>query len=381
MIRLGDSQAKTTAKNTMSSLPLNQLLQGDCIHVMRTLPDACIDVIFADPPYNLQLDKGNTTETLTRPDGSSVDGVNDDWDRFESLAAYDTFSAEWLAEAKRILKPHGTIWVMGSYHNIFRLGTILQNLNFWILNDIIWIKSNPMPNFRGRRFTNAHETLIWCTKSSDAAHHFEYQAMKALNEGLQMRSDWYFPICSGRERLRTPQGDKVHPTQKPEALLYRILLACSKVGDVVLDPFNGTGTTACVAKKLRRHYIGIERDADYLHYASERLHLTEILDDQALFISQSAANKPRIPFGRLIENGLLQPGDRLQSPCKKWQATVRADGSITSGQHEGSIHQVGAKLQGSASCNGWTYWQLRDTKNKSPIVTLDSLREKIHQQK
>ncbi|NQY81713.1 MAG: site-specific DNA-methyltransferase [Alphaproteobacteria bacterium] len=361
-----------------SSLPLNQLLQGDCLNVMQSLPPESIDVIFADPPYNLQLEKGHTAQNLTRPDGSIVDGVDEEWDRFQSLQDYDTFSQAWLKVAKRILKPNGTIWVMGSYHNIFRLGSILQDLDYWVLNDIIWVKSNPMPNFRGRRFTNAHETLIWCVKEQSASHHFEYQAMKALNNGVQMRSDWYLPICNGKERLRTETGDKVHPTQKPEALLYRILLASTKPGDIVLDPFSGTGTTACVAKKLRRNYIGIERDTNYLNFARTRLAHTEALAEDDLSVSQSPANKPRIPFGRLIENGLMRPGDHLESPCKKWRATVRADGSIACGDHQGSIHQVGAKLQGSANCNGWTYWQVRAKKSQAAVISLDSLRQKLH---
>ena len=262
---------------------------------------------------------------------------------------------------------------MDSYHNIFRLGTLLQNLDYWMLNDVIWVKNNPMPNFRGRRFTNAHETLIWSAIDQNSRYHLEYQALKAFNEGLQMRSDWYLPICSGKERLKDGSGNKVHPTQKPEALLYRILMASTKPGDIVLDPFSGTGTTACVAKKLGRHYIGIERNADYIVHSRERLENTVPLAKEDLIVSTSPASKPRVPFGRLIENGFLQPGDKLQSPCKKWQAQVRIDGSIKSGEHSGSIHQVSAKLQGSTSCNGWTFWQ---KVTQDGTVNLDKLRDK-----
>ena len=354
-------------------MKLDQIIHGECIEVLENLPPESIDVIFADPPYNLQLEKGLGGDKLERPDGSKVAGVHEDWDRFQSLHSYDQFSQQWLAAAKRALKPNGTIWVMGSYHNIFRLGTTLQDLNYWILNDIVWIKNNPMPNFRGRRFTNAHEMLIWSAKDQNSRYHFEYQAMKSFNEGLQMRSDWYLPICSGGERLKDSAGNKVHPTQKPEALLYRILLASTKPGDIVLDPFSGTGTTACVAKKMRRHYIGIERDADYIAHSRKRLAETEVLAEKDLMVSASPASKPRVPFGRLIDNGLLRPGDHLESPCRKWQAKVRADGSIKSGEHSGSIHQVSAKLQGATSCNGWTFWQ---KSTPDGTVNLDQLRQK-----
>ena len=355
-------------------MKLDQIIHGECIQVMDSLPAESVDVIFADPPYNLQLEQGLGTEDLKRPDGSKVEGVKEDWDRFQSLQSYDTFSQAWLKAARRVLKPNGTIWVMGSYHNIFRLGTTLQDLNYWILNDIIWIKNNPMPNFRGRRFTNAHEVLIWSAKDQNARYHFEYQAMKSLNEGLQMRSDWYLPICGRGERLKDASGNKVHPTQKPEALLYRVLLASTKPGDVVLDPFSGTGTTACVAKKLRRRYIGIERDGGYIAHAQKRLAETTAFKEEDLVVSASPASKPRVPFGRLIDNGLLRPGDKLESPCKKWQARIRADGSIKSGKHSGSIHQVSAKLQGATSCNGWTFWQ---KKTQDGTINLDHLRQKF----
>ena len=359
------------------TLPIDQLLQGDCIEEMQKLPDQSIDVVFADPPYFLQLDKGNAAHNLKRPNDSAVVGVEEAWDQFRDFDAYDQFSRRWLSEARRLLKPDGTLWVMGSYHNIFRIGTALQDLHYWLLNDVIWIKNNPMPNFRGRRFTNAHETLIWCAKDQSSKYYFAYQAMKALNENLQMRSDWQLPICTGKERLKDEGGDKVHPTQKPEALLYRVLLASTRQGEVVLDPFSGTGTTACVARKLRRHFIGIERDAGYLASARDRLANTTPLDDETLTITPSRASKPRVPFGRLIEQGVLQVGDTLHSPCARWKATVHADGSIKSGGIHGSIHQVGAQLQGAASCNGWTYWRLGSkTRNTVP---LDHLRQKFDQ--
>ena len=354
-----------------TQLPLNQFICGNCIEEMAKLPTDSIDMIFADPPYNLQLNTPGQEQALLRPDGSTVDAVDNEWDQFGSLQYYDDFSRAWLEQARRVLSPDGTIWVMGSYHNIFRLGTILQDLDYWLLNDIIWIKNNPMPNFRGRRFTNAHETLIWCSKHQKSRYHFEYQAMKAMNDGTQMRSDWYLPICGGKERLRHAEGSKVHPTQKPEALLYRVLLASSKPGDVVLDPFSGTGTTAVAAKRLQRHFIGIEQDAEYMAAAQERLRATEAWSKTQLQITPSMRAQPRVPFARLIEHGVLKPGDTLTSRCKRWTATVRADGSIISGKLSGSIHQVGAKLQGATSCNGWTYWQVHDNNAQ----TIDELRQ------
>ena len=257
--------AADQAAAEFSSLPIDTILVGDCIERMNALPAGSVDLIFADPPYNLQLGGD-----LQRPDGSQVDAVDDDWDKFDNFAAYDKFTQEWLAEARRILKPDGTLWVIGSYHNIFRVGATLQDQGFWILNDIIWRKSNPMPNFKGTRFTNAHETLIWAAKSDKARYTFHYRSMKTLNDELQMRSDWVIPICGGKERLKL-NGTKAHPTQKPEALLYRILLACTNPGDVVLDPFFGTGTTGAVAKRLQRHWIGCERYSTYCKVAEERI--------------------------------------------------------------------------------------------------------------
>jgi len=351
-----------------ATLPLNQILDGDCVEAMRGLPDASVDLIFADPPYNLQL-KGD----LHRPDNSRVDAVDDAWDQFSSFAVYDEFTRAWLAEAKRILKPDGAIWVIGSYHNIFRVGTAIQDAGFWVLNDVIWRKSNPMPNFRGKRFTNAHETLIWASRSEEARPTFNYEALKALNEGIQMRSDWMLPICTGHERLKDANGDKAHPTQKPESLLHRILLGTTNPGDVVLDPFFGTGTTGAVAKMLGRDFIGIEREAAYRKVAERRLSKIRKFDKTALEVSVSKRAEPRVPFGQLVERGMLRPGEVLTSPRGN-TARVRADGSLISGDAKGSIHQVGAALEGAPSCNGWTYWSF---KRDGKAIPIDLLRQQI----
>ncbi|KIU26726.1 modification methylase [Sphingomonas melonis] len=346
-------------------LPLDQIVRGDCIAAMRAMPDKSVDMIFADPPYNLQLGG-----ELFRPDGSHVDAVTDDWDKFDTFAAYDAFTRAWLAEAHRILKDTGSIWVIGSYHNIFRVGTAVQDLGYWILNDIVWRKANPMPNFRGTRFTNAHETLIWASKGEGAKYTFNYRSMKTLNDELQMRSDWEFPICGGQERLKK-DGVKVHPTQKPEALLYRILLACTKPGDVVVDPFFGTGTTGAVAKRLGRHWIGIEREGDYIAAAEERIAAALPLDESALSTMQSPRQQPKVAFGVLVENGYLQPGAVLTDTKRRFRVTVRADGSLLSDcGASGSIHKLGATLQGAPACNGWTFWQHEAAGKLQPIDTL-----------
>jgi len=346
-------------------LPFDEILMGDCIAEMARLPDKSVDMIFADPPYNLQLGGD-----LFRPEGSRVDAVDDEWDKFDSLAAYDVFTREWLAEARRILKDNGTIWVIGSYHNIFRVGALLQDAEFWILNDVIWRKANPMPNFRGTRFTNAHETLIWCAKDEKARYTFNYRAMKALNDDLQMRSDWVLPICSGQERAKDEDGVKAHPTQKPEALLYRILLACTKPGDVVLDPFFGTGTTGAVARRLGRRWIGIEREPSYVQVAKQRIASTLPLDESAMQVVPDKRSAPRVPFGLLVESGMVAPGTMLTDSKRRWQAKVCADGSIACEAHAGSIHKVGATLQGAPSCNGWTFWHVEDAGKLQPIDTL-----------
>ncbi len=351
----------------------NCILHGDSIEMMRTLPAESVDVIFADPPYFMQLGGD-----LLRPDATKVDAVNDDWDKFDDFSAYDTFTREWLTQARRLLKPNGTIWVIGSYHNIFRVGAQLQNLGFWILNDIVWVKSNPMPNFKGTRFTNAHETLIWCSKSEKSKYTFNYESMKVFNEDMQMRSDWHLPICLGSERLKTPEGKKVHTTQKPESLLYRIILSSTNPNDVILDPFFGTGTTGAVAKKLGRRYIGIERDATYIEYAQKRLdQIADIVDDTIYEPTTGKKAEPRIPFGSVIEHGLLKPGQKLFDVKKKFCATVRADGSLQTGREQGSIHQLGAKLQGLPSCNGWTFWHLPKDSKTGEMIMLDTLRQEL----
>ncbi len=357
----------TKAKGAQA-LPINSILAGDCIDVMNSLPEASVDLIFADPPYNLQL-----KADLHRPDNSKVDAVDDAWDQFSSFAAYDKFTQDWLKAARRLLKPNGAIWVIGSYHNIFRVGAALQNEGFWILNDVVWRKSNPMPNFRGKRFTNAHETMIWASKSEGGKYTFNYEALKALNEGVQMRSDWVMPICTGHERLKDDSGNKAHPTQKPEALLHRILVGCTNPGDVILDPFFGTGTTGAVAKMLGRDFIGIEREESYRKVAQKRLDGIRRFDRDALSVTTSKRAEPRVPFGQLVERGLLRPGEELFSPRGK-VAKVRADGTLIGNDVKGSIHQVGAALEGAPSCNGWTYWHFRRDGKTIPI---DLLRQQI----
>ena len=361
----------TTKAKTKSAaaLPLNTILDGDCIEVMNGLPEASVDLIFADPPYNLQL-KGE----LHRPDNSQVDAVDDAWDQFSSFAAYDQFTQQWLAAARRLLKPGGAIWVIGSYHNIFRVGAELQNQGFWILNDVVWRKSNPMPNFRGKRLTNAHETMIWASKEEGGKYTFNYEALKALNEGIQMRSDWVLPICTGHERLKDANGDKAHPTQKPESLLHRILVGSTNPGDVVLDPFFGTGTTGAVAKMLGRDFIGIEREEAYRKVAGKRLSKVHKFDREALEVSVSKRAEPRVPFGQLIERGMLRPGEELYSMNNRHRAKLRADGTLVGGDHRGSIHQVGAAFEGAPSCNGWTYWCI---KRDGKPISIDVFRQQI----
>ena len=349
-----------------TALPVGQILEGDCVEAMRSIPTGSIDLVFADPPYNLQLGGD-----LNRPDGSHVDAVTDDWDKFDTFKAYDDFTRSWLIEAKRILKPDGALWVIGSYHNIYRVGAILQDLGFWILNDIVWRKSNPMPNFRGTRFTNAHETLLWCSQSEKAKYHFNYRAMKTLNDELQMRSDWVLPICNGAERLKEG-GHKVHPTQKPESLLYRVLLSTTEKGDVVLDPFFGTGTTGAVAKRLGRQWIGCEREGVYREAARKRIGKELPLDESALTTMQAGRSAPKVAFGALVENGYLKPGTEVFDKKRRWVATVRADGSLAvvdgkGGKQTGSIHGLGKELQGAPSCNGWTFWHYVSGGEVKPI--------------
>ncbi len=367
MGRVGTSARRAKPTPEALDLPVNRIIESDCVAAMAALPDASVDMVFADPPYNLQLGGD-----LFRPEGGRVDAVDDDWDKFDTFETYDRFTRAWLGEARRILKPNGTLWVIGSYHNIFRVGAALQDAGYWILNDIVWRKSNPMPNFRGTRFTNAHETLIWASKSEDSRYTFNYRAMKALNDELQMRSDWVIPICSGGERVKT-EGVKAHPTQKPEALLYRILLACTNKGDVVLDPFFGTGTTGAVARRLGRQWIGIEREQRYVDVAQARIASTLELDESAMRTMASKRAAPKVPFGALVETGMIEPGGVLTDAKRRWRAMVGADASVEMAGKQGSIHQIGAAAQGAPSCNGWTFWHVEQG---DALVQLDALRQK-----
>jgi len=355
-----------------ASLPVNRVLVGDCLEELARLPSSSVDLVFADPPYNLQLEK-----ELLRPNNTVVDGVDDDWDKFGSFADYDSFSRAWLRECRRVLKPDGAIWVIGSYHNIFRLGVALQDLGFWLQNDIIWRKTNPMPNFRGKRFTNAHETLIWAGRDAKSRVTFNYEAMKALNDDIQMRSDWLFPICSGPERLKDKAGRKAHPTQKPEALLNRILLASSNPGDLVLDPFFGTGTTGAAARRLGRRWLGIERDPAYARAAQERIAKVRPLPPSALETARSKRAEPRVPFGTIIELGILEPGITLTDERGSLRAEVKADGTLSHAGRQGSIHRLGAAVQGKAACNGWTFWHYEAEGVRKPI---DVLRDEARRQ-
>jgi len=347
-----------------------RIIQGDCIAVMNALPEGSADLVFADPPYNLQLEG-----ELRRPDNSKVDAVDDGWDQFASFTDYDRFTRDWLTAARRVLKENGALWVIGSYHNIFRVGAILQDLGFWILNDVIWRKVNPMPNFRGRRFTNAHETLIWAAKSRDQkSYTFNYEAMKALNDELQMRSDWHLPICSGSERLKNEAGAKAHSTQKPEALLHRVILASTNPGDVVLDPFFGSGTTGAVAKRLSRRFIGIEREPAYVRLARTRIDAVEPAESDAIAVTRSKKSEPRIPFGTLVERGLLKPGAVLTGAGGRYRAKVRADGTLVCADASGSIHRIAAHVQGLDACNGWTFWHYE---HKGAPIPIDILRQQV----
>ncbi len=349
------------------------------MRLMQDLPAASVDLVFADPPYNLQLGG-----ELHRPNNTRVNGVEEEWDHFLDFAAYDAFTRAWLLACRRLLKPDGGLWVIGTYHNIFRVGAMLQDLGFWVLNDIVWRKTNPMPNFRGTRFTNAHETLIWAARSREAKPTFNYEAMKRLNEDLQMRSDWLLPICSGSERVKAEDGQKAHPTQKPEALLYRVLLSSTNPGDTVLDPFFGTGTTGAAARLLDRRFIGIEQDPAYAEIAQHRIAAITGPADPDLLNTTGKRQQPRIPFGWVVERGLLPPGSTLQDPSGQFRAHVKADGTLVAanhlGDHRGSIHQVGAALQGAPSCNGWTFWHYEARKGMlAPIEHLrQQLRSELH---
>ena len=368
-IKVSRPGISTAALTPIRPLPLNEILVGDCVSKLASLPAGCVDLIFADPPYNLQLEN-----TLSRPDQSIVDAVDDDWDKFSSFADYDAFTEAWLVEARRAMRPDATIFVIGSYHNIFRVGAIMQDLGFWILNDIVWRKNNPMPNFRGRRFTNAHETMIWASRSATSkSYTFNYEALKAGNEDCQVRSDWIMPICTGAERLKDAAGRKVHPTQKPEALLSRVIMAASAPGDVVLDPFFGTGTTGAAAKRLGRSYIGLERDPGYAAIAKARIAAVEPLSETALQIAPSKRSEPRVAFASIVEAGLIAPGTPLVDASRRHRVLVRPDGTVALGMIVGSIHKIGALAQGLPACNGWTFWHVEEGARLKPIDDLRSI--------
>ena len=364
VLKLADMGRKSKADRPW----LNSIIKGDCVAALEKLPESSVDVIFADPPYNLQLEG-----ELHRPDQSKVDAVDDHWDQFSTFEAYDAFTRAWMLAARRVLKPTGTIWVIGSYHNIFRVGTTLQDLGFWILNDIIWRKTNPMPNFRGRRFTNAHETMIWASPSQGAkGYTFNYDAMKMANDEVQMRSDWLFPICNGGERLKDENGDKVHPTQKPESLLHRVIMSSSKPGDVILDPFFGSGTTGAVAKRLGRNFIGIDREDKYIKAALKRIESVETINSPQLAVTTGKRAEPRVAFGALVEAGMLKAGTILTDSKKRWKVKVRIDGSLEHDGNTASIHKMGAMLQGADACNGWTFWHFSRGKK---LAAIDELRK------
>ena len=372
MVESRRGASSRTPRLTLSNSESARILVGDCVAQMSTLPAECVDLVFADPPYNLQL-----LGDLKRPDDSRVDGVTDDWDKFSSFGAYDEFTRAWLKACKRVMKPSATLWVIGSYHNIFRVGSILQDLDFWILNDVVWRKSNPMPNFRGRRFTNAHETMIWASRDPGGkGYTFNYEALKAGNDDVQMRSDWTFPLCTGEERLKGLDGKKLHPTQKPEALLARVILSSSRHGDTVLDPFSGTGTTGAAAKRLGRAFIGIERDPAYAAAAEARLAEVQPLEEATLVPFMTARDAPRVPFAALIERGMIKPGEKLTDARRKVTALVRADGALQIGTQVGSIHRAGARAQGLEACNGWAYWHV-ERKNK--LTSIDEFRAEIRE--
>jgi len=348
---------------------LNQILHGDCIKILRSLPENSVDLIFADPPYNLQL-----RNDLYRPNMTKVDAVNDGWDKFGDFAEYDTFTRGWLSASQRVLKETGTLWVIGTYHNIYRVGAIMQDLGFWFLNDIVWIKNNPMPNFRGVRFTNAHETMIWAQKKKGAKYTFNYQSMKALNDDLQMRSDWNLNLVTGKQRIKSKNGLKAHSTQKPEALLYRLIMAASDPGDVVLDPFFGSGTTGAVSKKLGRNWIGIERDKKYIRVAQRRIDAVQKADREAVDVVKR--KQVRIPFGALLENGLLKPGQILYFAKNGAKAKILANGHVRCGKVTGSIHGVAKSLMENAPANGWDVWFYKDENGKAK--TINELREQLY---
>jgi len=373
MVGLRRGASARAPRVSLKSVETDRVLIGDCIAEMAKLSAESVDLVFADPPYNLQL-QGD----LKRPDDSRVDAVDDAWDKFSSFSAYDDFTRAWLIACRRVMKPNATLWVIGSYHNIFRVGAMLQDAGFWILNDVVWRKSNPMPNFRGRRFTNAHETLIWAAREPGGrGYTFNYEALKAGNDDVQVRSDWTIALCTGEERLKDANGKKLHSTQKPEALLARVILASSRPDDLVLDPFCGSGTTGAVAKRLGRRFIGIERERAYAAAAQARIAAVTPLPARAIAPFMTAREAPRVPFAALIERGLIVPGARLCDAKRKIEALVRADGAVALGEKVGSIHRIGALAQGLEACNGWAFWHVQTS---AGLVSIDALRAEIRSQ-
>ena len=346
---------------------LNSVVHGDCIDKLAQIPDKSIDLIFADPPYNLQLNN-----RLNRSNRTRVDAVSDKWDKFDNFSEYDKFTYSWLKECKRVLKKDGTIWVIGSYHNIFRVGKIIQDLDFWILNDVLWIKSNPMPNFMGTRFNNAHETMIWASENENSKYTFNYKSMKVFNDDKQLRSDWYIPVCGGEERIKDKYGKRVHSTQKPYELLYRIIMSSSKVGNTVLDPFFGTGTTGAVAKYLGRNFIGIEKEKKYIKIALKRIAKITPLDKKYLTL-KIEDKKVKVPFGNLIESNYIKIGENLYSKNEDIIVIILANATIKFKEEIGSIHTISAKILKRESANGWNYWYV---KRDNKLISIDELRQR-----
>ncbi len=353
-----------------AELPIDQILTGDTLEILPALPEASIDLIFADPPYNLQLQ-----QVLWRPNLTQVDAVDDEWDQFEDFVAYDGFTRDWLKAARHVMKDTATIWVSGTYHNILRVGSIMQDLGFWILNMVTWLKTNAMPNFRGTRLKNDVEFMIWAKRGEQGSYTFHHHQMKQFNQGKQLGCVWAIPVCSGQERLKDEGGRKLHSTQKPEELLQRIILASSKPGDIVLDPFLGSGTTAAVAKRLHRRWIGIEQDARYVRAAQARIDAVQPISRQDPLIADALRQKPpRLPFKSLLDLGYLRPGQLLYLDKPPTQAVILEDGRVKANGCVGSIHRLGALLKEVPSCNGWVHWYYVD--DAGAYAPIDALRQR-----
>ncbi|NLX10136.1 MAG: site-specific DNA-methyltransferase [Chloroflexi bacterium] len=353
---------------------LDRIWHGDCLEILPTLPPGSVDLVFADPPYNLQLER-----ELWRPNLTKVDAVDDTWDQFDGLHAYDAFTRAWLAAVRAVMKDTATIWISGTYHNIFRVGAMMQDLGFWILNTVTWFKPNAMPNFRGTRLKNDVEFVIWAKRGKQGRYTFNHHPMKRYNASKQLGCVWEIPVCTGPERLRDANGQRLHSTQKPEELLRRIILASSQPGDVVLDPFLGSGTTAAVARLLRRRWIGIEREARYVEAARQRVEAVQPLEPDDPLLAAFVPSRPvRVPFRALIERGYLQPGQPIYLDQPPHTGIVLANGQVQVDHLIGSIHQLGARLKNAPSCNGWTHWYYHDEATGQRHM-LDHLREQVRQ--